>query len=130
MTQTEYKFFGVLQEIIKDRYFIMPQVALSRIIEVQGGLERYGTNSTYSNFNRINKKTVDFVIFDKVYLSPLLVIELDDYTHNYFNRKLRDDFLDGALRASELNILHIKPQRHYDTVQLEQAILGQLQQFA
>ncbi len=122
MTQTEYRFFGILREVIKDKYFIMPQVALSRIIEVQKGLERYGSDSWYSNFNRINKKTVDFVIFDKVYLSPLLVIELDDYTHNYFSRQERDDFLDGALKVAGLNILHIRPQHNYDTSQLEQAI--------
>jgi hypothetical protein len=126
MTQTEYKFFGVLQEVIKGQYFIIPQVALSRIIEPQNGQPKYGTDSWYSNFNRINKKTVDFVIFDKVYLSPLLVIELDDYTHNYFTRQQRDDFLDGALKAANLNILHVKPQYNYDTSQLEQAIFSQL----
>lgn len=126
MTQTERKFFGILQEVIKDKYFIMPQVALSRIIEPQNGQAKYGPNSWYSDFNRINKKTVDFVVFDKVYLSPLLVIELDDYTHNYFSRQQRDDFLDGALKAADLNILHIKPQYNYDIGQLEQAIFSQL----
>lgn len=126
MTQAEFKFFGVLQEVIKGEYFIMPQVVLSRIIEPQNGQPKYGSNSWYSNFNRINKKTVDFVIFDKVYLSPLLVIELDDYTHNYFARQERDEFLDGALRAAGLNILHIKPQHNYDIDQLEQAIFSQI----
>ena len=126
MTQTEYKFFRALQEVIKDQYVIIPQVALSRIIEVKNALERYGSDSWYSNFNRINKKSVDYVIFDKIYLSPLLVIELDDYSHNTFNRQKRDDFLDGALKAAGLNILHIRPEYNYDTVQLGQAIFSEL----
>ncbi len=122
MTQTEYKFYEVLHEIIKDKFFIMPQVALSRIIEVQAGLAKHGSDSWYANFSRINKKTVDFVVFDKIYLSPMLVIELDDYTHNYFSRKKRDEFLDNALNSAGLNILHVKPQYNYDKLWLEKAI--------
>lgn len=126
MTQTEYKFYEVLHGIIKDKFFIMPQVALSRIIEVQDGLTKYGSDSWYANFSRINKKTVDFVIFDKIYLSPMLIIELDDYTHNYFSRQKRDEFLDGALKAADLNVLHIKPQYSYNVQTLEQIIFEKL----
>jgi hypothetical protein len=123
MTQTEYKFYEVLHEIIKDKFFIMPQVALSRIIEVQDGLAKHGSDSWYANFSRINKKTIDFVVFDKIHLSPMLVIELDDYTHNYFSRQKRDEFLDNALKSAGLNILHVKPRYNYDKIWLEKAIL-------
>jgi hypothetical protein len=122
MTQTEYKFFGALREAVKDKYFIMPQVALSRIIEVQKGLGRYGSDSWYSNFSRINKKTLDFVIFDKQYFSPLLAIELDDYTHNYHHRKIRDEFVDNALSSANINILHIQPQNAYNIIEIETAL--------
>ena len=124
MTQTEHKFFDVLKEIIQDKYIIIPQVALSRIIETQNTQQRYGSDSWYSNFNRINKKSVDFVIFDKEFFTPLLVIELDDYTHNYYNRKRRDEFLDKILKTANLNILHIKT--NYNFVELKQLILNNL----
>jgi len=127
MTQTEHKFFGVLQEIIKDKYFVVPQVALARIIEVKEGQhDKYGPDSFYSNFSRINKKSVDFVIFEKGYFTPLLVIELDDYTHNFYYRRQRDKFLDEALKAAGLNILHIKPEYNYDITHLEHDIFSQL----
>ncbi len=130
MTQTEHKFFDVLQNIIGDKHFIEPQVALSRIIEVKdNGQGRYGPGSWFSNFNRINKKSVDFVIFDKQDFSPQLVIELDDYTHNYYNRRQRDEFLDEALKAADLNILHVKPQYNYDTNQLEKVIFSKLKTY-
>lgn len=85
MTKSECDFFFILNEIASDRYFIFPQIHLSAMLN--GKIE--GQNSTAA-FNHIDRKSVDYVLCDKQTLKPIYAVELDDYTHNYSNRKERD----------------------------------------
>lgn len=58
-------------------------------------------------FNYIKAKHIDFILCDNEYRIVLL-IEVDDYTHNYENRKKRDEFVDEIFRQLNIPILHIK----------------------
>ncbi|MFC1730770.1 DUF2726 domain-containing protein [candidate division KSB1 bacterium] len=102
LTQSEHKFFDVLEKASENKYYIFPQIVLSNIVQLKGkGSLKGGYRS------KINKKTVDFVLFDKQDISPILVIELDDYTHKRPSRKRRDNFVNDVLEHCSIPILHV-----------------------
>lgn len=84
---SEQKYYRKLLEEYGDQYFIFPQLNLDKIIEVTDSLHYY------SYFNKINQKSVDFVLVDKQTFAQVKVIELDDPTHLWKSRKERDIFV-------------------------------------
>ncbi len=101
LTPTEHKFFSILEKVVKNKYYIFPQIVLSDIVQLKG---KGSLKGGYRN--KINKKTVDFVLFDKQNISPVLVIELDDYTHEKPSRKKRDNLVDKILDYCDIPIIH------------------------
>lgn len=59
-------------------------------------------------FNRVKSKHIDFVLLDEKTITPKLLIELDDSTHNREDRKKRDQFVDAVCAMCGLKIRHIK----------------------
>lgn len=78
MTPSELDFYNKIK-ILEKNYKIIPQVNLASIINI--------TNSKYITELFRN---IDFAIFDNEYNELLLLIELNDYTHNKINRRDRD----------------------------------------
>lgn len=113
MTEAELAFFKVLQEAVQDKYYIVPQVQLSKLVGVEKN-EKY--QKTY--LNKIDRKSVDFVLFDKDFFLPKLVIELDDSSHNLPVRKERDYIVNMILSKAEIKIEHIKTSYKYDLEQI------------
>lgn len=77
--------------------------------------------------NRIDRKHFDFVLVEPASTRPLLVVELDDKTHNRPDRRKRDGFVDAACAAAGLPILHVRaraPGVAYDTAVLAAEIEG------
>lgn len=109
MSIAEHEFYKVLHEAVKDKYYIVPQVQLSKIVEVN----HYERNKrTY--FNKIDRKSVDFVLFNKEYFTPYMVIELDDSSHMLPEREDRDGFVDSILNRVGIKIVHVPVARSYD----------------
>jgi len=106
MTNPEREFFKVLEKVVGGRYYIIPQVQLSKLVEP--------TSRKYIYKNKINLKSVDFVLFDKEYFTPHLVIELDDSSHLREDRRARDKFVDEVLNKVGIKILHIKTSHYYN----------------
>lgn len=77
MTDSEFAFFKKIQEL-ENKYVIIPQVNLATIIDKTGA--KYH-NELFRN--------IDFGIFSKEY-ELLLLIELNDSSHNQIKRKDRD----------------------------------------
>ncbi len=103
---TEYNLFKILNELYDDRYYIFPQVNLSHLIEPKD-------KSFYNhraNRSRIEKKSVDFVLCDKIRVVPQFVIELDGYTHQWESRKERDLFVNQLMKDVRLPILRMGTQ--------------------
>lgn len=85
MTERENKFFTTLNEIFGSKWYVVPQVHLSALLnyKVKG-------QNWKAAFRHINGKSVDFVLISKETNKTICAIELDDSTHNYKNRAERD----------------------------------------
>jgi hypothetical protein len=81
-----------------------------------------GTPNPQAHRNRVISKHVDFVVCDRAQLRPLLVIELDDATHEAEDRRERDAFVDRALAAAGLPVLHVTARRAYATRELAERV--------
>lgn len=109
MSKAEHEFYKVLEETIRDQYYIIPQVQLSKIIEVN----KYEKNKrTY--VNKIDRKSVDFVLFNKEYFTPYMVIELDDSSHMLPEREERDRFINSTLDRVGIKTIRVQVANTYN----------------
>ena len=113
MTPTEIKYYEDLCDAL-DRagldVSVWPQVNVSAIIEAKSDNSKEKARA----FNRICRKSVDYVIANKETQETLVCIELDDYTHNWNSRQERDDFINTAFDDVGIPLFRIKVERHYD----------------
>lgn len=87
MTNAEQRCFRRLESEYGDTHYIFPQVGLDKLVHTTD------RQHFYRYWNKINKKSVDFVLVDKVTLETVMLIELHDYTHSFTKRQQRDEFL-------------------------------------
>jgi very-short-patch-repair endonuclease len=124
ITETERAFYEVLKNANQDKYDIQRQVVLSSIIDVTS--KNYVDYKNRREFNpdrsRIDKKTLDFVLFDKTTLMPYMAIELDDPSHLKQNRVERDHFVEPLLKAVGIPLLRIKTAYSYNPVEISELI--------
>ena len=104
MTQCEKYFYDILVENFSKDYLIMPQVNLATIINKNKDFPNQYQNELYRN--------IDFGIFDKVNMQPLLLIEINDKTHEQPDRIKRD--LKVKEICNEANIKLITFYTKYD----------------
>src|SRR6201986_3356125 len=124
LTQAETSFFARLQLAVGEDFILFSKVRLADIIEVRPGL----TNKFRMRaFNRICGKDLDFVICDPESFTVLGVIELDDKSHQQSNRRERDAFIDKALSAAGIPILHMPAQKRYSALKLRDQVLDFLE---
>lgn len=113
MTPTEIKYYEDLCDAL-DRagleVSVWPQVNVSAIIEAKSENSKEKARA----FNRICRKSVDYVIANKETQETIVCIELDDYTHNWNSRMERDDFINAAFDDVGIPLFRIKVERHYD----------------
>jgi hypothetical protein len=112
MTQVENEFYRILQKVIPKGTIMIPQVSLSSLMKTNDRSYR----------NKIDRKSVDFVLFKEYYFNPLLIIELDDSSHQKIDRIERDHFVDLALLKANLPIIHYKLQGNFNEEHLKSLI--------
>lgn len=118
LTNTERSFFGVLEEVAsRGQYYLFTQIPLGSLVYVEKG-----TGSYQSYRNKIDRKTLDFVLASKDTLTPLLAVELDDSSHEREDRQVRDAFVDEVLAKAGLPLMHVKARAAYDPKALAQDI--------
>ena len=97
MSNCESTFFKVIYKHFEKDYLVIPQVPLASIIE-----KKKEFSSQYQNeLNRI----IDFGIFDKETFKPLLLIEINDNTHNEKSRQARDIKVKNICSSVKLNLI-------------------------
>lgn len=112
LTQTELKFYKLLKQITDElNLVICPQVTLYEIVN----------NKEYKGFNKIQNKSIDFVITEPN-LKIKLCIELDDYTHQKSKRVRRDEFINKLFADLDIKLIRIPVQSYYDLEDLRNKI--------
>lgn len=81
LTPPEQELFAVLKKINPDKYEVIPQMALVNVIDKK-------TNTSYRNELF---RVCDFCFMDKKTFEPLLLVELNDSSHNRADRLERDE---------------------------------------
>lgn len=102
LTKNEYYFYKKLIPIAnKYNLQILTKIRLADLVETQKYLS-YTESNIY--FNKIRSKHVDFALVDN--MNIVLIIELDDSSHQYQSRIERDIFVDDVLRTCGYCIIH------------------------
>ena len=106
------KFYRLLKQITDELNLVVcPQVALYQVVQ----------NKNFKDFNKIQNKSIDFVIAEPN-LKIKLCIELDDYTHRREKRIKRDEFLNKLFNNLEIKLLRIPVQNYYNLEELKKKI--------
>ncbi|KLU02305.1 putative queD like protein [Rhodopirellula islandica] len=124
LSAAELAFYRVLEQAVGETYSINNKVRLWDVLCVP----RREDSRTYEN--KISSKHIDFLLCDPSTMQPILAIELDDASHNRKDRQERDAFLDQALTAAGLAILHIKAARTYSIAEVGHQIASVLPETA
>jgi hypothetical protein len=88
---------------------ICPQAPLSAIFFVAS------KESARAYRNKIDRKTVDFLLCDPQTFQPIMAMELDDYSHQQARRQERDALVEEVFEAAGLPIVRV-PNRSAYTV--------------
>jgi very-short-patch-repair endonuclease len=76
--------------------------------------------------NKINQRSLDFLVCDPATLNPLVAVELDEPTHARPERQTRDEEVEALLRAGGLPVLRVLTSRAYETRELEATLAPHL----
>lgn len=117
LTKAELKFYHVLKAVCANKYDISCKVRLGDIINCND----YHWHKGYGP--KISAKHIDFVLHHPDTSAIMLCIELDDKSHQRPERIKRDQFIDAALKAADVKILHVPVTRGYDMAGLEKDIV-------
>jgi hypothetical protein len=114
LTPAEVAFARVLFQVDMPEYVIFSKVRVADFVNVRKGQGDEGKKA----FWRIAQKHVDFLIVGRSDFRPVLAIELDDSSHDQFDRMRRDDFVNAIYRDVGLPILHVPAKAWYSPVDL------------
>lgn len=98
LTAVERELYARLQAALPE-CVILPQVALSSFLHVTAR-NNYGAWR-----NRIDRKSIDFLVCLKDELTIVAAVELDDSTHSRTDRMLADDTKTKALEAAGIKLI-------------------------
>lgn len=117
LTRAEHECYDSLVEAVGAEYRIFAQVHLPTLVDhtVRGQDWR-------AALAHINRKSVDFVLCDKAYLSPKLAIELDDKSHERPDRQERDREVERILHEAGVPLLRLENRGNFSPSELAQKI--------
>ncbi len=116
LSAAEISFYHVMRCILSADVTIAIKPRLADILFVRPHHQNQAAR------NQIDRKHVDFLLCETATMTPRLVVELDDSSHQQKQRQDRDEFVDAALKAAGLPVLHIRAARSYAPQELFQQI--------
>ncbi len=94
LTKNEYLFYERLQKIIDPNELqILAKIRLADLVEVNSTINN---SEWHTAFNKIKSKHIDFAIAKN--MRVIIIIELDDQSHNRPDRIERDSFVNDVLQ--------------------------------
>lgn len=103
LTKNEWIFYKSLKPIA-DKYnlIVLSKIRLADLVEVDEALKN-NKNEYYRYFNMIKAKHIDFALAVPKNMKVVLLIELDDMSHN--NQKYRDIFINNICNKCGYKLL-------------------------
>jgi hypothetical protein len=120
VSTAEADFFRVLVRVVGNRGHVLAQVSLNQLLYLPGNEQQNPGRGKW--WNKMSRRSVDFVIADPATLRPLVAIELDEPSHAQPHRQTRDDEVEAMLDAAKLPYVRVITSRAYDTREIEAAI--------
>ena len=119
LTKNELEFYKCLKIIADElNLCVLSKIRLADLIEIYG----HKNNSEYFKyFGKIKAKHIDFALAKKENLEIILLIELDDFSHNRQDRKSRDEFINEVCKQCNYKILHTQ-----DNILLKEKIISKI----
>jgi very-short-patch-repair endonuclease len=121
LTPAERSFYEVLQRVTGDSMQVFVKVRLADLVWLPKG-----TQNRQVHLNRVISKHADFVLCNRETVSPVLVIELDDSSHNMSHRRSRDAVVNDILHSVGLPLLRIPAKRSYAPNELSELIRNEI----
>lgn len=104
LTKNEWIFYKSLKPVADELgYSVLAKIRLADLVEV----DVKNNKEFMKYFNKINKKHVDFALAKPENLQIILLIELDDNSHNTA-QKSRDEFIEALYRQTGYKLLRTK----------------------
>lgn len=105
MTKNEWSFYKSLKPIAdKLNYSILAKVRVADLIGIKNGVSN---SEWHIAFNKISRKHIDFILCKPENLYPMLLIELDDNSHNEEKQKQRDEFIEKLYKNTGYKLLRV-----------------------
>lgn len=117
MTSRENECFKILNEIFSSKWFVVPQVHLSVLLDY-----RVKGQNLNAAFRHINGKSVDFVLIGKESYKVICAIELDDSTHSKPDRIERDVEIERMFKEAGIPLARISKFESMTKPELAKAI--------
>ncbi len=103
MTKRENDFFKRLEQIFGQKFYIFPQVHLDAILD-----HKVKNQNWKAALNKIQRKSIDYVFYDKQTMMLRFAIELDDSTHDQLNRQKRDQEVEMILKQAGIKLIRFR----------------------
>ena len=104
LTKNEWSFYKALKPAADELgYTVLAKIRVADLVEVTAA----DRSEWQTYFNKINKKHIDFALAKPENLQIVLLIELDDNTHNE-SQKQRDEFIEALYKQTGYKLLRTK----------------------
>lgn len=117
LTRAEHECYKALDAAVGSEYYIFAQVHLPTLLD-----NKVKGQDWRAALAHINRKSVDFVLCDKAYISPKLAIELDDKTHERPDRQERDKEVERMLKDAGVPLLRLENHGAFNIEEFTQKI--------
>jgi len=113
LTRSENEFYKKLVEAVGSEYYVFAQAHLPTLVD-----HKIRGQDWRAALAHINRKSVDFVLCDKQYISPKLAIELDDSSHERPDRRERDEEVERILKYAGVPLLRFHNHINLNTTEI------------
>ena len=117
ISEGERAFLPTLYRAVGRGVWVAPQVAINRLLHLT---RRCPAKRAWQN--KIDRRSVDFVLIDRATLRPIAAVELDDVTHRRPDRQKRDHEVDRLFAEAGLPLLHVPAAAAYDAAELRRQL--------
>ena len=107
MRRDERTLFNILIKWYGETYYIFPQVRLAEVLDIKNDVKDHD-----NLFRVIDHRSLDFVLFDKTNIAPLVAIELNGASHQMYNRRNRDEELENLLTHAGIHFIAFGVDRY------------------